>query len=96
VNLSELKNIEIEISVLTPMQPVGTPDKIVLGRDGILLSKGGLSAVFLPQVAVENKWSRTEMLDNLCRKAGLPAGCWTRDAKFLIFQADVFGEPPLR
>jgi MEMO1 family protein len=96
VSLAELKNIEIEISVLTPMQTIATPDKIMLGRDGVLLSKGGSSAVFLPQVAAENNWNRTEMLDNLCHKAGLSAGCWKREAKFQIFQAEVFGDPQFK
>ena len=96
VNLNELRNLEIEISILTPMKPIETPDKIVVGRDGVLLSKGGKSAMFLPQVALENKWDRTEMLDNLCVKAGLSAGCWKRDAKFQIFQAEVFSEPQFK
>jgi MEMO1 family protein len=92
LELSELNRLEIEISVLTPMKPIASTDEIVIGRDGVLLSKAGTSAVFLPQVAVENKWSKSEMLDNLCMKAGLATGCWKRDAKFQIFQADVFSE----
>ncbi|MBN2320036.1 MAG: AmmeMemoRadiSam system protein B [Acidobacteria bacterium] len=90
VELEELKDLEIEISVLTPMKPVTDPDGIVVGRDGVLLYKEGRSAVFLPQVAPENDWNRTEMLDNLCLKAGLPAGCWEENATFRTFQADVF------
>jgi AmmeMemoRadiSam system protein B/AmmeMemoRadiSam system protein A len=92
VQLSELKSLEIEISVLTPMKPIASTDEIVLGRDGVVMSKSGQHAVFLPQVAVEYNWSRTEMLDNLCKKAGLPSGCWKRDAQFQVFQAEVFGE----
>jgi AmmeMemoRadiSam system protein B/AmmeMemoRadiSam system protein A len=92
VTLGEVKDLEIEISVLSPMQPVKDPDRIVLGRDGVLLMKGGKSAVFLPQVATEQNWNRTEMLDNLCLKAGLPEGCWKKDAAFQVFQAEVFGE----
>ncbi|HEX9187848.1 MAG TPA: AMMECR1 domain-containing protein, partial [Vicinamibacteria bacterium] len=60
--------------------------------DGVLLSKDGRSAVFLPQVAVEQGWGRDEMLDHLCLKAGLPAGSWRRGAKFSVFQAEVFRE----
>jgi AmmeMemoRadiSam system protein A len=92
LELNEMKNIEIEISVLTPMLPIASPNEIVVGRDGVLLSKAGRSAVFLPQVATENSWNRSEMLDNLCRKAGLAPGCWKQDAKFQVFQADVFSE----
>jgi AmmeMemoRadiSam system protein A len=92
MELSEVSRLEIEISVLTPMKLIASSDEIVIGRDGVLISKAGASAVFLPQVAVENKWSKSEMLDNLCRKAGLAAGCWKRDARFQVFQADVFSE----
>jgi len=92
VGPGELRSLEIEISVLTPLQPVPGPDQIVVGRDGVLLSKEGRSAVFLPQVAPENHWGRSEMLDNLCMKAGLPSGCWKRGAQFQVFQADVFSE----
>lgn len=92
VEIKEMKNIEIEISVLTPMQAVASPDEIIVGRDGVLMSVTGKSAVFLPQVATENHWGRTEMLDNLCGKAGLQAGCWKRNAKFQVFQAEVFSE----
>ena len=92
VQLGEVKNLEIEISVLTPMKPINKSEEIVVGRDGVLLSKAGRSAVFLPQVATENHWDRAEMLDNLCVKAGLASGCWRRDASFQVFQAEVFSE----
>jgi AmmeMemoRadiSam system protein B/AmmeMemoRadiSam system protein A len=92
VELSELKNLEIEISALTPMKPIADAREIVVGRDGILMSKGGASAVFLPQVAAENNWDRNETLDNLCKKAGLQAGCWKNGARFQVFQAEVFSE----
>jgi AmmeMemoRadiSam system protein B/AmmeMemoRadiSam system protein A len=96
VKLDELENLEIEISVLTPMTPISSPEEIVVGRDGVLLSKSGTSAVFLPQVAEENNWDRTEMLDNLCKKGGLPADCWEKEAQFQVFQADVFSEHQFR
>jgi AmmeMemoRadiSam system protein B/AmmeMemoRadiSam system protein A len=92
VEPEELNDLEIEISVLTPMKVVAGPDKIFIGRDGVLLYKDGRSAVFLPQVAPENNWDRTEMLDHLCVKARLQAGCWEQNATFRTFQAEVFGE----
>ena len=76
----------------SPMRPVADAGDIVVGRDGVLLEKDGRSAVFLPQVATEQGWGRDEMLDHLCRKAGLPAGSWRKGAKFSVFQAEVFGE----
>ena len=96
VGAGELKDIDIEISVLTPFKEVAGPGAIVVGRDGVLLQKSGRSAVFLPQVAVEERWTRDEMLDNLCLKGGLDAGCWRAGAKFSTFQADVFKEGDLR
>jgi AmmeMemoRadiSam system protein A len=87
---SELPEIEIEISALTPAQAVKGPEEIEVGRDGVILRKAGRSAVFLPQVATEQGWSRETMLEQLCRKAGLPPGSWKEDARLLIFQAEVF------
>jgi AmmeMemoRadiSam system protein A len=92
VGANELKDIEIEVSALTPMKPVSGAADVRVGRDGVMLQKDGRSAVFLPQVAGEQGWNREEMLDNLCLKAGLPAGCWARGAKLATFQAEVFAE----
>jgi hypothetical protein len=92
VTLKELAGLEIEISVMTPMKPVAKPTDIVVGRDGVVISKNGLSAVFLPQVATEQGWGLGEMLDELCIKAGLRPGDWKTGAQFLVFQADVFSE----
>ena len=89
---SEWREVEIEISVLTPAKGIKGPEEIVVGRDGVLMEKDGTGAVFLPQVATEQRWSRDQMLDNLCLKAGLKAGCWKKDARFQTFQADVFHE----
>ena len=92
VTARELPDLEVEISVLTPMKPVSGPQEIVVGRDGVLLRKGGRSAVFLPQVAPEQGWGRDEMLSHLSQKAGLPSNAWRDGASFQTFQAIVFGE----
>lgn len=96
VQMKELDDIEIEISVLTPLKPIASPNEIVLGRDGVHLTKGDRSAVFLPQVATENNWDRNQMLEALCTKGGLPAGCWKQGAQFKVFQAEVFKESEFR
>jgi MEMO1 family protein len=92
VQPAEVPSLEVEISVLTPLAPVEGPGAVVVGRDGVVIRKGGRSAVFLPQVAPEQGWSREEMLDHLCQKAGLPADCWRSGCEFLTFRAIVFGE----
>ncbi|HET6411528.1 MAG TPA: AmmeMemoRadiSam system protein B [Anaeromyxobacter sp.] len=91
VTLDELPFLEIEVSVLSPMKRVELGE-IVVGRDGIVLTKDGRRAVFLPQVATEQGWERNELLDHLCEKAGLPRPCWHEGAIFEAFQAEVFGE----
>jgi len=92
VELEELDDIEIEISVLTPFELIPSADDIVIGRDGVVIKKGGRSAVYLPQVAPEQGWTVKETLDNLCRKAGLPKESWREGAELYIFQAEVFHE----
>ena len=89
---AELAEVEIEISVLTPFVKVSGPEAIVIGRDGVVLRKAGRSAVFLPQVAPEQGWNRDQMLEHLCRKAGLPPGSWRQGADLYTFQAIVFHE----
>ncbi|HAJ27693.1 MAG TPA: hypothetical protein DCG53_10700, partial [Syntrophus sp. (in: bacteria)] len=92
VTIAEMKEIEIELSVLTPMKTVPGAEDIVVGRDGVLLQKGRAGAVFLPQVATEQGWSREEMLNQLCLKAGLAKDSWRTGAEFQTFQAIVFHE----
>ncbi len=92
LSAQELKEVEIEISVLTPMKPVSSPTDLVVGRDGVVLQKGGKSGVFLPQVATEQGWNRNQWLDQLCLKAGLPVGSWKSEAQLFAFQAVVFKE----
>lgn len=91
VQPGELAEIDIEISVLTPMTPVTDWKEIVVGQDGLLLTRGVNRGVFLPQVPTEQGWTLQQYLDNLARKAGLPFGQW-KDAKLEKFQAIVFGE----
>jgi AmmeMemoRadiSam system protein B/AmmeMemoRadiSam system protein A len=96
VTFDELKDIDIEISVLTPMKKVAGSSDILVGRDGVYMSKDGHFAVFLPQVAPEQGWNREQMLDHLCQKAGLDSGCWKKGAQFSTFQAVIFSESELK
>ena len=88
----ELGQITIEVSVLSAPQPVSGPEAVVPGRDGVILSKNGRSAVYLPQVATEQGWNREQLLTHLARKAGLAGDAWRRGASFRTFQAQVFRE----
>jgi len=94
VTASELKDIEIEVSVLSPLKKISSPDEIQLGRDGVLIKRGFNSGVYLPQVATETGWSKEEFLSSLCaHKAGLPADTWRDKAtEIYIFSAEVFSE----
>jgi hypothetical protein len=92
----ELKDVEIEISVLTPLARVAGPDAIVVGRDGVQIRKGGRLAVFLPQVAVEQGWDRDALLENLCLKAGLAKDDWRSGAQFWTFRSVHFRESEFR
>jgi len=90
---AELDGLHLEVSILSPSTQVSGPEAIEVGRHGVVLSKGGREAVFLPQVAVEQHWDRETMLTYLARKAGLPADAWRSGARFEVFTAQVFGEP---
>lgn len=94
VSPDELKDIHIEVSVLTPLEPVSNPEDIVMGRDGVVIRKGYRVGVFLPQVADETGWDRETFLSNLCaHKAGLPPDCWKDPSTHIFrFQAIVFEE----
>lgn len=93
VSPSELDSLDYEVSVLTPPQAISDWRRIRLGQDGVIISKGKQSGVFLPQVALEGSWTLEQFLEQLCsQKAGLPADCYQNDpeVKISIFQAQVF------
>ena len=94
VKQEELKNIKIEISVLSPMKKIKSSDEIQMGKNGVLVRQGLASGVFLPQVATETGWSKEEFLNHLCRdKAGLPEPAWKDgSADLYTFEAEVFSE----
>lgn len=92
VNLSELANLLIAINVLTPMFDI-TPENVVVGKHGLLLSKGSCRGLFLPEVAVSHGWDRLTLLDELCRKADLAKGSWRdADAKLQAFESEAWEE----
>jgi AmmeMemoRadiSam system protein A len=89
----ELDQIEIEISVLSPLRRVESVEEIQVGVHGIMLRSGFYSGLLLPQVATEYGWDRQTFLTHTCYKAGLPGDCWrSADTEIQVFSAVVFSE----
>jgi AmmeMemoRadiSam system protein A len=91
----DLEHLEIEISVLSPLERTSDPLSLRLGVDGIYIKRGYAAGCFLPQVAEEADWSKEEFLSYCCsHKAGLPPDAW-RDPRteVYLFTAVVFGAP---
>jgi AmmeMemoRadiSam system protein A len=86
----ELKDLSYEISVLTPMTKIDNPRLVQVGKHGLVIARGNQRGLLLPQVAVENNWSREEFLAQGCLKAGLEADAWKKGAEISVFEAIVF------
>ena len=93
VRREEMAALELEISVMGPIEKVIDIDDVIVGRDGLIISRGRFAGLLLPQVATEYGWDRQTFLDQTCVKAGLGRGDW-RDPRTVIekFSAEVFGE----
>ena len=89
----ELNELDIEISVLSPLEKTDNPLSLRLGMDGIYIKRGYASGCFLPQVATETGWSKEDFLSYCCaHKAGLPADAWKNpETEVYLFTAEVFG-----
>ena len=87
----ELADLEIEISVLTPLKKITDVNEIEVGKHGIYMKKGWNSGLLLPQVATEYGWDRQTFLEHTCQKAGLPTNAWKdKNTEIYIFSADIF------
>ena len=93
VRREELKDLKLEISVLTPLRRIADVGEIEVGIHGLYIRKGIRAGLLLPQVATEYGWDRDTFLRETCCKAGLAPDAW-RDPETEIyrFSADVFGE----
>jgi AmmeMemoRadiSam system protein A len=88
----ELVNLEIEISVLSPLEPI-VPQAVTVGLHGLMIVQGDSRGLLLPQVAAERQWSAPQFLDETCAKAGLPSDAWKISAaRIYAFTAEVFSE----
>lgn len=94
ISPAELSQIDIEISVLSPLTRTDDPLSLELGKHGIYIRRGLQHGCFLPQVATELGWSKEQFLSQCCAgKTGLEPDAWKRpDTEVLLFTADVFGE----
>jgi AmmeMemoRadiSam system protein A len=91
VTKDEAPHLEIELSILSPAQPIQA-EEIEIGRHGLLITWHGRRGLLLPQVPIEHGWTRTTFLAQTCRKAGLPLDAWQKDATIEAFTAEVFGD----
>jgi uncharacterized protein (TIGR00296 family) len=98
VRPEELKNLIVEVTVLTPPEllnvpPERLPEEIKVGRDGLIVRCGFASGLLLPQVPVEWGWDEREFLSHTCVKAGLSPNCWLDPGCQLYkFQGQIFRE----
>jgi len=88
---SELDDLHIEISVLSPLR-VARAEEVEVGTHGLVIEHGRARGLLLPQVPVEWGWNRDEFLAHTCRKAGLRPDAWQQGARLFTFTAEVFSE----
>ncbi len=93
VEKRELESIDIEISVLSELIPLGAGEEPVIGRDGLYITHPYGSGLLLPQVAVEWNWDAATFMRELCRKAGLNQDAHKDSGSVVYkFTAEVFSE----
>lgn len=94
VELGELPDIRIEVSILSAPQPLTSLDELELGRHGVLVRRGNARGLFLPQVAIEHALDREAFLGQCCAdKAGLPPDAWRAPGtEVLVFTTSVYSE----
>lgn len=93
VREDEVEKLDIEISILSKPQLVKDISEIKVGRDGLIMERGFYRGLLLPQVAVENGWTREEFLQYTCLKAGMHTDCYKDpETKIYSFTALVFSE----
>lgn len=92
---SELPDLEIEISVLSPLRLIKNPDEIEVGQHGLYIVRGINRGLLLPQVATQYHWDRLTFLEQTCNKAGLPPDAWKDPhTQIYSFSAEVFADHP--
>lgn len=96
LSTAEIDEVEIEISVLSPLWKVTDVKEIEVGKHGLIIDAGYTRGLLLPQVATEYGWGREQFLSHTARKAGLPAEAWKqKNVTIYAFTSDVFSEAEL-
>ncbi|MGV8152181.1 MAG: AmmeMemoRadiSam system protein A [Candidatus Nanoarchaeia archaeon] len=91
----EFLDVKVEVSVLSEPMPIKIED-IEIGKHGLMCEYNGQGGLLLPQVAIENNFSKEEFLDCLCNKAGLAKGSWKKQGfKLFGFNAKIANEEEL-
>lgn len=88
----ELRDVAIDVSVLTTPCLVRDISEIEIGRDGLIVEQDSCRGLLLPQVAPEHGFDRDTFLAHTCLKAGLTPDAWRHGASVFRFQAEVFSE----
>ncbi|MCF8303543.1 MAG: AmmeMemoRadiSam system protein A, partial [Bacteroidales bacterium] len=92
VQPDEVDELEIEVSVLTPLKKIESIDEFKLGKHGIYIKNGKRSGTLLPQVAQSTGWSLEEFLGHCAKdKAGLAWDGW-KDSDLYTYEAIIFKE----
>jgi len=95
VTPDEMDDIDIEISVLSPLRRISDVSEIEVGVHGLYIIRGMRRGTLLPQVATERGWDRETFLGETCIKAGLKRDDWRdEDTEIYVYDAVVFGEKP--
>jgi AmmeMemoRadiSam system protein A len=93
ITCHEEPELDLEISVMSPLRVIAEVSEIEVGRHGLVMSQGMRRGLLLPQVATEWGWDREEFLCHTCVKAGLPSDAWQGKGICIeTFEAEVFGE----
>ncbi len=86
----EFAEVELEISILSPVTVCPDPKLVEVGRHGLIMRRGERQGLLLPQVPLEWGWDRERFLDQTCRKAGLPPEAWRdKGTEIFWFEAEI-------
>ncbi len=93
LTMEEWPDVDIEISILSPLERVTDVQEIEVGKHGLVIDAGFTRGLLLPQVATEYRWDREQFLRHTAMKAGLPPDAWQKSGVRLYkFTTETFGE----